>query len=474
MARAPLLPLSVRAAVGRIASGYLEDADAAIQRLRDPKDREALHDFRVAIRRLRSLLRAYRRWLGRAAGKRVRRRLRELSQATNAGRDAEVQLEWIATRRDGLGRRERSGHAWLARRLRQRRREGYRAARRHVKAEFARAAELVRRRLDPVRDGGPTFRDAFVTLLREHAADLEARLALVRAADDEDDAHEARISAKRLRYLLEPLRPEVAEARTAVAHLKGLQDALGDLHDAHVLATTLAEALDAAATEKARRLHALALAGDSATLTRERRRDERLGLIALAAQANERAQRVFGKLARGSLGEAGRPFFAELAALAEVLHAASGPVERERKYLLRALPEPAAAVAPVEIEQGWLPGERLRERLRLERANGHERFYRTVKLGAGDKRIELEEETTAELFHALWPHTAGCRVLKRRHRVPEGALTWEIDVFLDRDLVLAEVELPGDQDVTIPEWLAAQVVRDVTGESEYVNLNLAR
>jgi CYTH domain-containing protein len=58
--------------------------------------------------------------------------------------------------------------------------------------------------------------------------------------------------------------------------------------------------------------------------------------------------------------------------------------------------------------------------------------------------------------------------------VPEGALTWEIDVFLDRDLVLAEVELPGDQDVTIPEWLAAQVVRDVTGESEYVNLNLAR
>jgi len=473
--RAALLPLTVRAGVDRIARGYLDDAEAGLGRLRDPKDAEALHDFRVAIRRLRSLLRAYRRWVGRAAGKKVRRRLRDLGAATNAGRDAEVQLAWLLQAQIGLARRERTGSAWLARRLRQRKRDGYRSARKHVRAEFGKAADLVRRRLDLARDGGRTFRDAFVTLLREHAADLEARLAGVQHPDDDDEAHEARISAKRLRYLLEPLRPELAEARTAVNHLKGLQDILGELHDAHVLAAHLADALEAASTEKARRLHALAMASDEAGLKRERRLDERLGLVALAAKARVRIDARFAALSRGWLGPAGRPFFAELDALAEAVAASAGPVEHERKYLLASLPGRAAEAPALQIEQGWLPGERLRERLRRVRENGTERYYRTVKLGSGDRRVELEEETTAELFDALWPHTAGCRVAKRRHRITDQGLTWEIDVFDDRDLLLAEVELPSpDAAVAVPEWLAPHVVREVTNEPDYVNLNLAR
>lgn len=64
---------------------------------------------------------------------------------------------------------------------------------------------------------------------------------------------------------------------------------------------------------------------------------------------------------------------------------------------------------------------------------------------------------------------------KRRHVVPDGSYTWEIDEFLDRDLFLAEVELndPAEK-VVLPEWLAPYVVRDVTGTKKYVNLNLAR
>jgi CHAD domain-containing protein/CYTH domain-containing protein len=470
-----LLSLTVRAAGIRIAQGHLRDAEDALRRLRDPKDAEALHDFRVSVRRLRSLLRAYRRWLGGAAGKKVRRRLRRLGEATNAGRDAEVQLAWLAEAHVPLARRERTGSAWLARRLRQRKREAYRAARKQVRAGFGRAADMVRRRLDAVRDGGPIFRDAFVTLLREHAADLEARLAVVQDARDEVEAHGARISAKRLRYLLEPVRPDLSEARAAVNHLKRLQDILGDLHDAHVLAASLADALEAASTEKARRLHALAMAGDEASLKRERRRDERLGLVALAGRARTRIDSRFAALAKAWLGEAGQPFFAELAALAESVAAAGGPVERERKFLLTSLPERAAEAPALAIEQGWLPGERLRERLRRVREDGADRFYRTVKLGSGERRIELEEETTADLFDALWPHTAGCRVVKERYRVPDGPLTWEIDVFADRDLVLAEVELPAaDGAVSVPDWLAPHVVREVTDDPAYVNLNLAK
>ena len=62
-----------------------------------------------------------------------------------------------------------------------------------------------------------------------------------------------------------------------------------------------------------------------------------------------------------------------------------------------------------------------------------------------------------------------------RHKVTEGERVWEIDAFTDRELFLAEVELPTeDTEVEIPEWLQPVLDREVTGEDEYVNLNLAK
>jgi CYTH domain-containing protein len=52
---------------------------------------------------------------------------------------------------------------------------------------------------------------------------------------------------------------------------------------------------------------------------------------------------------------------------------------------------------------------------------------------------------------------------------------WEIDEFLDRELVLAEIELPAvDSPVELPAWLREHVVREVTAEPDYVNRALAR
>jgi CYTH domain-containing protein len=132
-------------------------------------------------------------------------------------------------------------------------------------------------------------------------------------------------------------------------------------------------------------------------------------------------------------------------------------------------------VTPTEIEQGYVPGDHLIERLRHVRENGTERWFRTVKFGQGLVRTELEEEMMPGLFAIMWPLTEGKRVRKRRYVVAEGALTWEIDEFLDRDLVLAEVELPSaDTPVEVPAWLAPAVVREVTGEDAFANEKLAR
>lgn len=151
-------------------------------------------------------------------------------------------------------------------------------------------------------------------------------------------------------------------------------------------------------------------------------------------------------------------------------------VEIERKYLLRALPRMPRAAAVLDIDQGYLPGEKLVERLRREQSHeGVVRYYRTVKVGSGVERIELEDETDQRTFEHLWVLTGGRRLRKRRHVVPNGDDMWEIDEFLDRPLVLAELEIPrADADIVVPDWLEPVLVREVTDEKQYTNRSLAR
>jgi CYTH domain-containing protein len=151
-------------------------------------------------------------------------------------------------------------------------------------------------------------------------------------------------------------------------------------------------------------------------------------------------------------------------------------VEIERKYLLRGMPPLPPGAAWSELAQGYLPGRELHERVRrVARPDGEVRYFRTVKLGAGVRRIEVEEETDARLFRGLWRLTAGRRIRKRRYRVEAEGRVWEIDRFRGRSLVLAEVELPSeDAEVRFPPWLAPWVEREVTDDPAYLNLNLAR
>ena len=148
-------------------------------------------------------------------------------------------------------------------------------------------------------------------------------------------------------------------------------------------------------------------------------------------------------------------------------------IEIERKFLLSALPELPRAIEVLDIDQGYLPGA---ARLRHQRSStGTERFFRTVKHGIGVRRLEVEDEIDRATFDRLWPETAGRRVRKRRYVVPNGEDHWEIDEFLDRPLVLAELEFDDPEStVTIPDWLSPVLVRDVTDEPSYTNRSLAR
>lgn len=145
-------------------------------------------------------------------------------------------------------------------------------------------------------------------------------------------------------------------------------------------------------------------------------------------------------------------------------------MEIERKFLVYEQPDLEGAESD-EIEQGYLAlgpeGE-----VRLRRSG--ERRELTAKLGDGLSREESEIELDADQFDALWPLTDGRRLTKRRHRIPHGELTIELDLYSGEleGLSVAEVEFGTEGDAeafTPPGWFGA----DVTDDHRYRNQALA-
>ena len=93
----------------RLCSSLKSEAARALERMEDPEDKEGLHDFRVSLRRLRSMMRAYRAQLKGSGAKRLRARVKTLASSTNLARDAEVAIEWLMGERDRLAEAERAG-----------------------------------------------------------------------------------------------------------------------------------------------------------------------------------------------------------------------------------------------------------------------------------------------------------------------------------------------------------------------------
>ncbi len=142
-----LLSRSAQEGSRLVALAYLDEVAWAERRLGDPHDSEALHDFRVGLRRLRSSTRAYRSQLKGSVSKKLRQLLRDLTQATNPGRDTEVKLAWLHQQAERLGAGESEGMGWLIGRLEGRGYEALERIRGDVARKFSKLASQLRRRL---------------------------------------------------------------------------------------------------------------------------------------------------------------------------------------------------------------------------------------------------------------------------------------------------------------------------------------
>ncbi len=455
--------LPVRIGIRLLALSYLDDAEAARGRMIPVRDDEALHDFRVALRRLRSCMRAYRPFFDDTVRKRHRNAVRELAKATGAARDLEVQLAWLESA--GLPADAAAGARVLEARLRQSRRladrEALRAAHRFpalreaIEPAFTRYCDTIDRP-EPLR--ALTTAAAAADLAAVALDEMDAGLDAIGDRGEAAAVHEARIAGKRVRYLLEPLAGNAPGGPALIKRLRRFQDDLGSLHDLDVLLDiTQAESGEPHPDDAAAALE----------------------LAALAAHLGDARRSAFAALHKTWLGAPRAKLLARARSFLTRLRppATSAPapgIEIERKYLLRSMPRLPAGARLLRIDQGYLPGERLVERVRRVREGEETRHYRTVKLGSGIRRIEVEEETDPATFRALWRLTPGRRITKRRYVVESDGRTWEIDRFVGRRLVLAEVELPSeDAAVRVPAWLEKRIVREVTGEAEYLNVNLA-
>ena len=227
-------------------------------------DPECLHDFRVATRKARSLLREMKCVFPRSVTRRLRADFGWLGQCTGPVRDLDVHLlEFNVIVRGGEEGRDDAATA-LRVHLEAFRKREFRALRRALQsARYRRARSALRKLLESEPPAHPRSENA-----RAPIGALSARRILKvyhrivtegRAIGDDSPAeslHDLRKTCKRLRYLLEFFRgihPAKPVERT-VARLKRLQDNLGAYQDVQVQRAVLEEfreharaSLDAAA-----------------------------------------------------------------------------------------------------------------------------------------------------------------------------------------------------------------------------------
>ena len=217
-------------------------------------DPDAIHDMRVASRRLQQVLDLiFPNPLPREA-RRLRRKIRRCRRALGDVRNCDVLLEHVEAR---LARRRNSNReVWAAvkQHLEERRSESFaRAIRKLSKvnlAVFYMRTKAVLERLRPAPDNQPPahalvqpngltlepFPPRLAQALLGIWSEFEAQVAASHREASASSIHAARIGAKRLRYLLEVVNQfGIPGSSRALAWLRRIQQSLGDWHDMEVL-----------------------------------------------------------------------------------------------------------------------------------------------------------------------------------------------------------------------------------------------
>lgn len=270
----PDAPLAVAAAA--IVESRAERMLSLRPALLNPNDVEAVHDMRVASRRLRSVLEMFEPCFDAKAHRRALRNVRALTHALGPRRDLDVQLQILEPLAAVASVVDRFGiDALIASRV-----ELRTAAQEQMPqaiglledprftsdlATLTRPPRALRpvtpERLKQVDPAAPLKMNAFV-LIDKRAKRLQKIAAEAVETAATADLHEARIAAKRLRYAIHAVGFCFKDDLTDLHdHVRTIQNILGDLHDCDVLSDAIDATTASFRAADAQTLAAIAPAG---------------------------------------------------------------------------------------------------------------------------------------------------------------------------------------------------------------------
>lgn len=202
----------------------------AVPRVVNETDDEAIHDLRVAIRRLRTLLKMSRKLFGRWQSDVVRRAFADVMRATGDLRDEEVLEETL----EGKSANPAFG-GWVAARKPREKRLRNAVVARLESGELDRARVLLKALLVfPVKPERDVDLARFARRTVERARrEVERRRDV--GIDDVQGLHDLRIAYKELRYSIELLADALPiDARAMLEPATIFQKRLGEIHDVDV------------------------------------------------------------------------------------------------------------------------------------------------------------------------------------------------------------------------------------------------
>lgn len=242
--------------------------------VREGVDPEAIHDMRVALRRLQAALRLFKVCYPPKRLRRYRRQLRTLLQALGAVRDQDVIIGALALHAEASAGPVKEGLARVMTQRRtaqqQERAKSLRLLDKLQKGNFSQSLlSFVRgargfKRVASQRQFGPEV----VGIAAKALSSWNGRRREVQAQGDSETLHQMRIAIKHLRYTMELCRlANGHQYQGCVERLAEMQRVLGDIHDADVLVECLAESLPCAPIAAIRGL------ADIMTVIRQKRED---------------------------------------------------------------------------------------------------------------------------------------------------------------------------------------------------------
>jgi len=290
---------------------------------------DALHDFRVAVRRLRSWVRAFDDDLSTTVRSKVQRRLKRIADATRASRDFEVHIEWLERFARSRKGKFRTATEWLIDRARDRKARADLELQEMLNENLERTTAQLTHGLShyvvSLDEPSDSFSATLAELIREHANAARKAMSRIGSIGDRNEAHEARISAKRLRYLLEPLSEAGIGTPPLVERLAKLQDDLGGLHDAQIFGSEIAGLL---AKELRTRRRAPSKTNGGAAATDENSVDRAEALRAISQRLHRDEVAAFRKLKASWLDAGVESLWREAEAIAASLESRTRVSER--------------------------------------------------------------------------------------------------------------------------------------------------